>query len=395
MKLTKKQILLTLAAIIIIALVVWGFWPTSIPVRVEQASIAPLEVTIEEEGKTRVIDRYTVSAPVTGYSLRLPYEVGDTINTEQALLHIQPMPDLISARQRSVAEAQLEAAKARLEQARQTLELAKEENKTAEKDFNRLQNLFESGVGSEQGLDNARLSASRARTQLTSAEFAVKVAENELKVVRSTLQSYQVPGGREQIVIRSPVNGRLLSINHKSEGIIQAGTPILEIGDPLNLEVKADLLSTDAVQVQQGTPVRIKRWGSDKVLEGVVRVVEPSGYTRISALGVEEQRVPVIVDILSPREQWATLGDGFRVVVEFIIWQGEDVLQVPSSALFRTADKWALFVVEDNRATLRSVEVGNQSGLYSQITEGLDEGERVITHPDERIEDGIRIKFID
>lgn len=393
MNITKKQIYLSLFALFIVLLIIWGFLPSAIPVSVEEARIAPLEVTIEEEGKTRVIDRYTVSAPVTGYVLRLEHEVGDSLRAGQELFRIQPVPDLIGARQREVAEAQLEAARTRLMQAREQLALANEERKLADTDYRRLQNLYDDGIGSRQMLDNAELAAKRAATQQASAEFAVKVAEHEIRAAESALQAFQSGGGQERISITAPVDGRLLKIHHKSEGTVQAGTPILEIGDPQSLELRIDLLSTDAVKLIAGTPVRIKRWGSEQVLEGLVKTIEPSGYTRISALGVEEQRVPVIVEITSPYEQWRVLGDGFRVVAEFITWQGDEVLQVPSSSLFRTGDsEWALFVVEGGESKLRTVEIGRQSGLYTQIVSGLDSGEAVITHPDERIEDGVAVE---
>lgn len=393
MKITKKQLLIMGFAIVVVLLVVWGFLPSPVPVRVDQVEVAPLEVTIEEEGITRVTDRYTISAPVTGYALRIQYEVGDSVEAGQELFQIQPVPDLISARQRQVAEAQLEAAKARLKQAQENLNLAKEEKRLADVELQRIQSLYESGIGSQQGLDNAKLAGRRAAAQLASAEFSVNVAEYEIRAAKSTLQAFQASGGQEQISIVAPVNGRLLKIHQKSEGTVQAGMPILEIGDPYSLEIKVDLLSTDAVQVEQGTPVRIKRWGSESVLDGVVKVVEPSGFTRISALGVEEQRVPVIVDILSPHEQWKRLGDGYRVVAEFIIWDGDNVLQVPSSSLFRTmGDQWSLFVVDGDKAKLREVEAGQQSGLRTQIIGGLQAGESVITHPDERIEDDVRIE---
>lgn len=392
MKITKKQMYLSIFAVAIVLMLVWGFLPSAISVSVEEAKAAPLEVTIEEEGKTRVIDRYTISAPVTGYVLRLEHKVGDSLRQGQELFSIQPVPDLIGARQREVAQAQMEAARSRLMQAREQLSLAKEEKRLADTDLERLQNLFEDGIGSQQMLDSAELAAKRAATQMSSAEFAVNVAEYEVEAAESALQAFQSGGRREQISITAPADGRLLKVHHESEGTVQAGTPILEIGDPRSLELKIDVLSRDAVKLIPGTPVRIKRWGYDNVLDGLVKVVEPSGYTRISALGVEEQRVPVIVDIISPYEEWRVLGDGFRVVAEFVIWQQEEVLQVPSSSLFRTENsEWALFVAEGGKAKLRIVEIGQQSGLYTQIVSGLKTGEQVITHPDERIEEGVGV----
>ncbi|NBC03651.1 MAG: HlyD family efflux transporter periplasmic adaptor subunit [Bacteroidetes bacterium] len=394
MKITKKQIYISIFVVITIFIIVWGFLPSPVPVTIEKVLDAPLEVTIEEEGITQVTDRYTISAPVTGYLLRIQHEVGDSVAFGQELFQIQPVPDLIGARQREVAQAQLEAAKARLLQTKENRSLAQEEKQLAAVELQRIQNLFDSGIGSQQGLDNTKISARRAATQLASAEFSVRVAEHEVRAATSALQAFQTSGGQEQISIYSPVQGRLLKIHHISEGTVQAGTPILEIGDPYSLEIKVDLLSTDAVQINRGSSVRIKRWGSNQILDGSVQVVEPSGYTRISALGVEEQRVPVIVDILSQHEQWKQLGDGYRVVAEFIIWQDEEVIQLPSSSLFRTAgEQWSLFVVEDDKAQLRNVEVGYQSGLRTQILEGLQIGEDVITHPDERIEDGVKVKI--
>lgn len=393
MKVTKKQIFIPLIAVFIILLVVWGFLPSPIPVNVDQARVDLLEVTIEDEGRTQVADRYTVSSPVTGYCLRIQYEVGDTVTANQELFQVQPVPDLISARQREVAQAQLRAAESRLELTRENLNLAGEEKRMADLELERIQTIFDEGIGSEQGLDNARLTARRAAAQMASSEFSLNIAGHEVEAAESALRSFQASGGQEQVAIGAPVNGRLLKIHQESEGTVQAGTPIMEIGDPSSLEIKVDLLSTDVVRVRAGTPVRIKRWGSDTVLDGIVRVVEPSGYTRVSALGVEEQRVPVIVDILSPRQQWQALGDGYRVVVEFMIWQGDNVLQVPSSSLFRTGEEWGLFSVDEGAARFRKVEVGYQSGLNTQIIDGLAAGETVLTHPDERIEDGVRVEI--
>lgn len=396
MNITRKQVYLSIFTLIIVLLLVWGFLPSAITVSVEEAHVAALEVTIEDEGKTRVIDRYTISAPVTGYLMRLEYEVGDSVLVGQELFGIQPVPDLISARQREVANAQMEAARTRRMQALEQLALANDEKRLADTEYRRMQELFDDGIGSRQMLDNAELAAKRAATQQASAEFSVKVAEHEIRAAESALQAFQSAGREERISIPAPVDGRLLKIQQKSEGTVQAGTPILEIGDPRSLELRIDLLSTDAVALIKGTPVRIKRWGSENILEGLVKVIEPSGYTRISALGVEEQRVPVIVEITSPYEEWRVLGDGFRVVAEFITWQGEEVLQVPSSSLFRTGDaEWALFIVEGGESKLRRVEIGRQSGLYTQIVSGLEVGEQIITHPDERIEEGVAVRVIE
>jgi len=195
----------------------------------------------------------------------------------------------------------------------------------------------------------------------------------------------------KKVLIKSPVNGHVLKINHESEGVVQAGETLVEIGDPKMLEVEVDVLSADAVRISPGTPVLFERWGGKEPLKGKVRVVEPTGFTKISALGVEEQRVLVISDIISPMEKWTQLGDGYRVEAGFILWEAEGVLQVPSSALFRYENGWAVFVMKNKKALLRKVKLGRRNGLNAQVTSGLIEGNTVITHPDSSIEDGTSV----
>ncbi len=195
----------------------------------------------------------------------------------------------------------------------------------------------------------------------------------------------------ETVEVRSPINGRLLGLMRESEGVVGAGQPLLEIGDPNALEVVVDLLSTDAVKVESGTRVLFERWGGESTLEGRVRVVEPTGFTKVSALGVEEQRVWVVVDLTSPSSAWQRLGSGYRVEARFILWEGGHILQIPSSALFRHAGEWAVFIVEDERAERRKVTIGRRNGLRTQILSGLTEGEQVVLHPDEGIEPGTRV----
>jgi HlyD family secretion protein len=388
---TKKQALIALGAVLLILAIVWGFWPKPISVSVATARIGPLEVTVEEEGITRVKERYQISAPAHGYLLRLQVEVGDTLTAGQTLAQLLPAPDLISARQKELANAQQHSAKLRLKQSRQQLAVAEEQLDLAEKEYQRVSHLMASDIGTQQQMDRVTLERAQARAQYRSAEFSIAIAEYEVRAAQSTLATYQSGTDGDHIAITTPISGQILAVYRESEGIITMGSPIVEVGLLKALEIRSDVLSTDAVQLQPGTEVRIKRWGPNYPLAGVVRRVEPSGFTRISALGVEEQRVPVIVDIVSPQEEWMSLGDGFRVVTEFLLWQGQEVLQVPSSALFKEDNAWALFVMENNRAKFREVAIGHQSGLFTEITEGIREGERVLSHPDERIEDGIRI----
>ncbi|MGM0589216.1 MAG: efflux RND transporter periplasmic adaptor subunit [Bacteroidota bacterium] len=389
---TKKQIGIAVGGILIVLAVVWGFWPKPIEVAVKPVQRGPLEVTIEEEGITRVQERYQLAAPVTGYMMRLDGEHGDTLRAGQSIALLQPAPDMISARQKDIALSQYQAAKIRVQQTEEQLRVAKEEWEVAQRELQRLEDLYIAQIGTQQQIEWAELRAHQAEVQFRSAQFALTIARYERNAAETALATFRKPNQQESIVIESPVEGQILSIHQKNEGVIQAGSPIMEIGALQSLEIRSDVLSTDAVRIDQGTEVRIKRWGSDHVLAGSVRRVDPSGYTRISALGVEEQRVPVIIDIMAPRDQWQSLGDGFRVVAEYIIWQGEDVVQVPSSALFRVADQWALFIQDGNRAQLQYVTIGQQSGLYTQIIEGIRAGDQILTHPDERIEDGTRIR---
>ena len=235
-----------------------------------------------------------------------------------------------------------------------------------------------------------------AHAEQRSADFAVEVARFELEAAQTALQ-YSITGNgetaRETVKLRAPVSSRVLQLHRESEGVVATGEPLLEIGDPQALEVAVDVLSADAVRIRPGTPVEFHRWGGELPLEGVVRRIEPTGFTKVSALGVEEQRVWVIADLTTPQEQWQQLGDGYRVEAHFILWEAQDVLQVPASALFRHADGWAVFAVVSGRARLTAVRTGRNNGLVTQILSGLGEGDTVIVHPDDRIGDGVRVQL--
>ncbi len=255
----------------------------------------------------------------------------------------------------------------------------------------RTKKLYEAGYAAREAFDQAESEAKRTRANLLSAEAAVKTAHSELEKARAALK-YSAEGDNATVSVRSPVNGRLLLIHRKSEGVVNSGEPLVDIGDPASLEVRVEVLSSDAVKIKPATPVLFERWGGDKALSGKVRVIEPSGFTKISSLGVEEQRVLVIADIISIPENWQKLGDSFRVEAKFVIWEEKDVLQLPASSIFRKGDGWAVFVVNNNRAELRQIQTGQKNGLTAQVLSGLSEGESVIIHPDDLIKDGIRVK---
>ncbi len=358
---TRKKILLALIAGMVVLLLALSFRPQPVPVTTAPVVTGPLAVTVLEEARTRVRDRYVISAPVAGQVPRLDLEVGDTVQAGQVLLTIGPAPSTpLDPRTRAQAEARVEEAEAAY--------------RLAEEELRRARILFERGDIPRSTLDQAEASAGQARAALQSARAALTFG----------------PEPAERVEVTAPVGGRVLAIENKSQRVVQAGEPLLAIGDPNRIEVEADVLSVDAVRIEPGMRVLFERWGGEP-LEGRVRTIEPAGFTRFSALGVEEQRVLVIADFVSPPPQWQRLGDAYRVEARFILWAEDEVLQVPTSALFRRNGQWAAFVVERDEARLRSVSVGRQSGLESQILEGLAEGETVITHPDDAIADGVRV----
>ena len=394
----RRRIGLMLLALAIMAALAYGFWPR--PLWVEAAVVArqPLRVTVEAEGKTRIIDRYVLSAPVAGYLHRIESKVGDGVRQGQSLATIDPLPsEVLDPRRRAQAEARVAASEASLQAARETATATRAEADYAKLEFERMRALCKQKcVVTESERDRAESRARQTQAQLRSAQFAVEVARHEVEAAQTALHhSAAQPAGaaRETVVVRAPVDGQVLGCPRQSEGIVEAGAALLEVGDPRALEVAVDVLSADAVRVRPGTPVVLERWGGEQPLEGVTRTVEPVGFTKLSALGVEEQRVWVIADLRSPAEAWSRLGDGYRVEASFIVWQGEQVLQIPASALFRLGEGWAAFVIENGRVRRRGVEIGQRGGLKVEIRSGLIEGERVVTHPDDALQEGAAVRI--
>lgn len=378
------------------AALVWGLWPRPIAISATKALRAAFEVTIEEEGRTRVKDRFVISAPVAGYLRRSELHVGDSVAQNAVIARLEPLRSaVLDPRAKAEAEAGISAAQATLSRAEQAVAAASAQAEYAQLDFERKTKLHEGGRVSQEELDRAETQLRQANADLRSSRFAVDVAKFQLQAAQTALQYSGAGAGAgsaaETVEVRSPVSGKVLKLYRESEGPVQVGEQLVEVGDPTALEVEIDVLSEDAVRLQAGTPVRFLRWGGAPDLHGVVRTVEPVGFTKVSALGVEEQRVTVIADITSQHNEWRKLGDGYRVEAAFILWQDKNVLQVPTSALFREADQWTLFVIDNGRARRRTVEIGHRNGLNAQILSGLNEGDLVITHPDERIADGVRV----
>lgn len=393
----KRYFIWGLMAAVVVLLLVLGLRPQLQMVEVVDAAHGSMAITVDEEGKTRVVDRFIVSAPVAGFVQRLDLDVGDVIEQGQLLGELEPLrSDVLDPRRRAEAEAQVAAASASLSAAKERVIAARADAEFALSEYKKRERLKEKSFVSEEELDQARTERQRTEAVLRSAKFAVDVARYQLDAANTALQ-YSAAGDsnavlQERVAIRAPVSGSVLKIHRKSEGVVSPGAALLELGDPGALEIVVDVLSFDAVRIKPGMAVKINRWGGAP-LEGSVRLVEPVGETKISALGVEEQRVWVIVDITSPRAAWYSLGDGYRVEAAFIIWQADDVLQIPSASLFRKGKSWAVFTASGGKARLREVEIGEQNGLSAQILSGLDAGDPVITHPDAALADGARVRL--
>ena len=387
--------LLILSAVVLAALA-WGFWPRAVPVETAEVARRPLAVTVEEEARTRVKERYVIYAPVAGLMRRIDLEVGDAATLGAVLASLDPMlPAVLDPRSRAEAEARVAAARAELDRRQAGARQAEVEAELAASEFERIKGLLERQLVSQREFDAAQANWRAREAAQRAADSAVQVGRYDLDAARAALR-YTAAGAESRAVgtvaLRSPVDGRVLKVHQESAGVVAAGQPLLEVGDPGELEVEAELLSKDAVRIDSGGRVLLERWGGEAPLEGIVRTVEPTGFTKISALGVEEQRVRVIVDLVSPPAEWRRLGDGYRVEAQFIVWEREEVLTVPTSALFRRDGGHAVFVVESGRARVRAVVPGHGSGLLTEIAGGLEAGERVVVHPGESVADGVRVR---
>ncbi len=392
----RRRVFAAAVGAAVLLLVGYGFLPK--PVNVEAAFVkrGPLRVTIEEEGRTEVRDRYVVSSPIPGFLRRITLEVGDPVKKGERVAALQPLGStVLYPRSRAEAEAAVNAARAAVEAAKERARADAAEAGYARERRQRIEQLAKQGYVSKDDLDQAETTAKKAEATRLASDASVSSARADLEQAESVLR-YAAAGmehdAREAVIVRSPVQGTVLKIRRQSEGIVNNGEPLLDIGDPRKLEVKVEVLSADAVKLGRGTRVLFERWGGERPLEGRVRVVEPAGFTKVSSLGVEEQRVNVIVDLTSPFDLWKRLGDGYRLEAVFVLWEGKDVLQLPASALFRSGDGWAAFAIEGKRARLKTVEVGRRNGLAAEVLSGLAEGAVVVASPDDQVKDGVRLK---
>ncbi|MBI3853908.1 MAG: efflux RND transporter periplasmic adaptor subunit [Verrucomicrobia bacterium] len=383
-----KRWLPWLGAALLLALIVIGFLPRPLPVETARVTQGALRATVNEEGKTRIKQRYVVSAPVTGHLRRIPFKAGAEIEAGKTVLAvIDPVaPAMLDARNRALAEARRDTAAANLDRAREAQRFAANE-------LRRIEKLFADKSVSQQDLENAQWRETSAAKDLTVAESALRQAETELREFPSG-EGATTNWVRAPVEVTSPTSGRVLHVFEESTRVVAAGTPLVDVGDPADLEAIIEVLSRDGAAIGPGAKVELEQWGGGQPLEARVRLVEPAAFLKISALGVEEQRVNVVVDFVTPYEQRRNLGDNFRVEARIVVWETDRALKAPAGALFRRGQNWAAFVLAGGRAELRRVQVGRTSGSEMQILDGLKEGEEVILYPGDRVHERQRVRPI-
>jgi HlyD family secretion protein len=392
----RRALVWTVIAAFVAGGLVWSLQPEPVPVDLVEVGRGPLYGTVEDEGRTRVRDAYVVSAPVAGRLLRVGYRVGDEILAGTSVLaQLLPSdPGFLDARSRAQAQASVRAAEASRRLANAGVSEAQAQLNYTRTELKRFESLAARGLVSQMELENARLAERRASAGIEAARSALNVREQELQNARMLLADFPSSARDESapvVTIRSPISGRVLRVLQQSESVVTAGIPLLEIGDPAQLEVLVDLLSTDAAQLREGADATISDWGG-KDLRARVRRISPSGFTKISALGVEEQRVTTYLDIVDPHSEWTQLGDGFRVTATMMVWHVDNAVRVPQSALFRNGEEWNVFLARENRAVQRAVKIGRANAMDAELLSGLQPGDRVIAHPSDKISDGVAIE---
>ena len=397
MKNWLRRLPLIVIALAIVSFAAYAFWPRAIVVEVDSVKHDTLRVTVSEDGQTRIKEKYVVSAPLAGRLTRVTLKEGDEVIADKTVLAaIDPTDSsLLDPRARIEAEARIRAAEAALERASAEVSRTAAALELAQTELSRIRRLSGTQATSQHELDQA-IAIDQMRTQENrSAQFARDIARFEVDLARAALlhsKDLNSDGSAEfRFEILAPVSGRVLRIMQESAAVVQPGTPLIEIGDPTDLEIVVDVLSSDAVTIEPGAAVVVEQWGGDEPLSGRVRLIEPSAFTKISALGVEEQRVNVIIDFVDGVDARRGLGDAFRVEANISVWEEPNVLQVPVGALFRRADSWSVFVVNDGKAKLRDVTIGRRGGLAAQVIDGLKADDRVILYPGDRVQDGSRI----
>jgi HlyD family secretion protein len=384
-----------LVGIGIVVLIGYGLRPQPIEVEFGALSRGPLTVHVVEEGKTRIRNRYVVAAPVAGQMKRVPLKPGDeVIAGKTQVTTIEPaLAPLLDPRARSQAEARVKGAEAGKSRALEASDMAKTAEKFALTHWERTKNM-KTGIVSDTDRDNAERDWEMRQRETRAADFALKIADFELEQAKAALLQLETPGGSDGAIIPvySPVSGRVLKVMQESAMVVVAGTAILEVGDPADIEIEAEILSRDAVAIKPGADALVEQWGGEHPLKARVRRVEPAGFTKVSALGVEEQRVIVLSDLVNPPPEASALGDRYRVEVRVAVWHRDDVLLVPSGALYREGSAWMTFINDNGKAKKVNLEAGHSDGRMTEVLKGIDAGTQVLMHPPDTVKDGVAIK---
>ena len=388
MHIQANRIVYGAIALAVAALTIGLFLPDPIPVDLATVERGSLQVTVDEDGETRIHDEYTIAAPVAGRLMRTELHEGDAIVLGQVLAEVRPLP--LSTRERDEQRARVAAAEAHLAESEALAKHAQSDFEQARRERDRQESLLEKHLIPQQTVEQARIAEITSANEAEAARFKVRSAAAEVKLAQAALAAFEgsKDGVPAVIPIQSPADGRVLRILEKNERVLAAGAPIMRVGDPRHLEVVMDVLSAEAIKVRPGMAVVLDQWGGERPLHAQVRTVEPYAFTKVSALGIEEQRVNVIADFIDPP---ATLGDGYRVVGRIVVWEAEDVLKVPVSSLFRIGTDWCVFVIEDQRARRRTVQLSHRNSSEAKITGGLNVGEQVIRHPSNDIDNGVKV----
>lgn len=382
-----------LGGLLLVALVLWGLWPKPVVVETGVAKRGALTVRVSEEGKTRVRNRYVVAAPVAGKMRRVPFKPGDEVKAGETLLTaIEPVASpLVDPRARSQAEAAVSMHEASRKQALEALEVRRAALKASEADRDRMRAITRPGTLSDSDRDRMEADYSMKSGEVRAAEFSLQVVDYQLAQARAVLERPASVTAGNLVEVKSPVSGRVLNVMQESETVVTPGMAILEIGDPADIEIEAEILSRDAVAIKAGDSVEVEQWGGENPLKGRVRRVEPAAFTKISALGVEEQRVIVLSDLVDIPEEARPLGDRYRVEVRVATWHSDDVLIVPAGSLFREGNAWKTYLFSGDKAKLVPVEAGHSDGRFTEILSGVNAGDEVLLHPPDTVKDGTAV----
>lgn len=391
------RIVSIIVVILLLAGAAWALWPRPLVVEVATIARGDLAVTVEEEGVSRIREVFRVTAPVAGRLLRVELHPGDAVSVDQTVATIEPLPPgLLDERSRLVAEAAVQASEAAVKLAEATLSQAEAKSAYAQSEAKRVSLLAERGLVSMQVEEQSALDAAMAQLNVDVARASLVMRQQELASALATLTE---GGGSSRpgeccatVPVRSPIAGQVLAVLIESEQAVQPGTPLMELGDPTNMEISVDVLSLDAVRIVPDAPATIEGWGGSP-LRAEVRRINPMATTKVSALGIEEQRAEVVLALLDPPDRWIRLGHGFRVVARVVVWQGEDRLLVPISALLRNGGQWSVFKVADGKASLTSISLGHRNSAFAEVESGIAPGDVVVVHPSDTIADGVTVTF--